>query len=100
MKRKVLIIAAAVAAVLVLAALALPLLVDVDRFRPEIQTEMRAALGREVQIGKLKFSWLAGGIAAENISIADDPAFNQGPFLRAKSLAVGVDLMPLIFSRS
>jgi AsmA protein len=100
MKKKVLIIAAAVAGVLVLAAVALPLFVDVDRFRPTIQTEMSSALGRDVQIGKLHFSLLAGGITAENISIADDPAFNQAPFVRAKSLAVGVDLMPLIFSRS
>ena len=100
MQRKVLIIAAAVAGVLVLAALALPFLVDVDRFRPVIQTEMQAALGREVQIGKLRFSWLAGGIAAEDISIADDPAFSREPFVRAKSLEVGVDLLPLIFAHS
>ncbi len=100
MKKKVLIIAAAVAGVLVVAAVALPLLVNVDRFRPAIQAEMRAALGRDVRIGKLQLSLLAGGITAENISIADDPAFSQAPFVRAKSLAVGVDLMPLIFSRS
>jgi len=100
MKKKLLIIAAAVTGVLILAAVVLPLLVDVDRFRPVIQSEMRTALGREVRIGKLQFSLLAGGITAENISIADDPAFSKEPFLRAKSLAVGVDLMPLIFSRS
>jgi AsmA protein len=100
MKKKLLIIAAAVAGVLVVAALALPLLVDVDRFRPAIQAEMRSALGRDVQIGKLRLSLLAGGITAENLSIADDLAFSREPFVRAKSLAVGVDLMPLIFSHS
>src|SRR5262249_6423430 len=31
--------------------------------------------------------------------IADDPAFNNGPFLRASSVKVGVELIPLIFSR-
>jgi AsmA protein len=61
---------------------------------------MRSALGREVQIGKLRFSWISGGIEAEDISIADDAAFGQAPFVRAKSLDIGADLMPLILSRS
>ncbi|MGH9670465.1 MAG: AsmA family protein [Terriglobales bacterium] len=100
MNKKVLILAGVVVAVLLLAVIALPFLVDVDRYRPTIQSEMRSALGREVQIGKLGFSPLSGGISAEEISIADDPAFSQAPFVRAKSLTVGVDLMPLILSRS
>ncbi|HEV2022790.1 MAG TPA: AsmA family protein [Terriglobales bacterium] len=100
MKKKALIIAGAVIAVLILAVVALPLFVDVDRFRPVIQTEMSSALGREVQIRKLGFSLLAGGITAEDVSIADDPGFSQTPFVRAKSLAIGVDVMPLILSHA
>src|SRR5262249_32114274 len=50
-------------------------------------------------IGKLEASIFSGGAAAENISIADDPAFNKGPFLQASSLKVGLRLFPLIFSR-
>lgn len=98
--KKALIIAGAVVGLLVLAALAVPLFVDVDHFRPTIQTEMSSALGREVTIGKLEFSWMSGGITAKDISIADDAAFSQSPFVRAKSLDIGVDVMPLIFSRS
>jgi AsmA protein len=33
------------------------------------------------------------------LSIADDPKFNNGPFLTAKSVKVGVELIPLIFSQ-
>jgi Domain of Unknown Function (DUF748) len=36
---------------------------------------------------------------AEQIAIADDPAYSHEPFLTAKSLAVSVDVLPLIFSR-
>lgn len=100
MKRKVLIAAGIVLAVLVLAVVALPFFVDVDSFRPTIQAEMKSALGREVKIGKLGFSWMSGGITAEDISIADDPAFSPAPFVRAKSLTIGVDVMPLLLSRS
>src|SRR5260370_38238220 len=42
----------------------------------------------------------AGGISAKDISIADDPNYSQQPFLKAKSLDVGVELLPLIFSHS
>ena len=38
--------------------------------------------------------------AADDISIADDPAFSRTPFVQAKSLKVGVELIPLIFSKS
>jgi len=86
--------------VLVLAAvIALPFLIDANQFRPKVETEITGALGRVVKVGNLKLSLLSGGVAADDISIADDPAFSQSPFVQAKSLRVGVGLRPLIFSR-
>src|SRR5262249_47980160 len=38
--------------------------------------------------------------AVEDVSIADDPAFSAAPFVTARSLKAGVELMPLILSRS
>ena len=35
----------------------------------------------------------------EDIAISEDPKFGSGSFLEAKSVAVGVEMMPLIFSR-
>jgi AsmA protein len=61
---------------------------------------MADALGRRVTIGRLRIALLSGGVAAENLMIADDPAFGRQPFVTAKSVSVGVDLMPLIMSRS
>jgi uncharacterized protein involved in outer membrane biogenesis len=37
---------------------------------------------------------------AEDRSIGDDPAFSTSPFLTAKSLKVGVEILPLVFSRT
>jgi AsmA protein len=42
---------------------------------------------------------LRATVGIDDISIADDPAFSKSPFLTAKSLKVGVELMPLIFSK-
>ncbi len=92
-------ILAIVVVVLVVAAVALPFLIDVNVFRPTIETDLSAALGRQVKVGNLRLSILGGSVAADDLSIADDPAFSKEPFIRAKALGVGVELMPLIFSK-
>src|SRR5579863_9347217 len=84
---------------LIAVAVALPFLIDANRFRPLLQTKLSDALGRDVTLGSLQLSILSGGVTANDLSIADDPAFSKTPFVRAKSLAIGVDVMPLIFSR-
>jgi len=86
-------------AVLLLLLVALPFLINVNSFRPKIESEASSALGRRVTIGNLSLSILSGSVSAEDIAIADDPAFSPSPFVAAKSLKVGVELMPLILSK-
>jgi len=88
-----------VVVVLLLIAIALPFLINVNSFRPKLESELTEALGREVKVGNLSLSILSGSVSAEDLSIADDPAFSKDPFVRAKSLKVGVEVMPLIFSK-
>ena len=90
---------AIVIAVLIVIALALPFLIDVITFRPQIESQLTEALGRKVTVGNLKLSILSGSVTADDIAIADDPSFANTPFIRAKALNVGVELMPLIFSK-
>src|SRR5437763_14664651 len=98
MAKKLLIAAAAIVGALVLAAIGLALFLDANQFRPALAARMSAALGRRVEIGNLRVSWLAGGVAAEDVVIMDDAAFTKDPFVTAKSVSIGVDMMPLIFS--
>jgi AsmA protein len=84
---------------LVVVAIATPFLIDVNRFRPEIETNISAALGRQVKVGDLSLSILSGSVRADQLSIADDPKFSNAPFITAKSLKVGVEVIPLIFSK-
>lgn len=99
-KKKPLIIAAIVVLVILLILIITPFFIDADRFRPDIESALSDKLGRKVQIGHLSVSLFSGSLEADQISIADDPAYNSGAFLTAKSLAVGIDVMPLIFSRN
>ncbi|HMK29344.1 MAG TPA: AsmA family protein [Terriglobales bacterium] len=99
MMRKILIAGAIVLGLLIIAIIAVALLVDANTFRPQIEAKLQQALGRKVTIGNIRFSPLSGALRADNIVIADDPAFSTSPFIRAKSLQVGVEMGPLIQSR-
>jgi AsmA protein len=98
--KSILKIIAIIVAVLLVAALVLPFVIDVNSFRPRIESEATAALGRQVTVGHLGLSILSGSVSAEDMTVADDPVFSKDPFIRAKSLEVGVELIPLIFSKS
>lgn len=90
----------AIILVVILAVLVIvPFFVNADAFRPVIQEKASAALGRQVTLGHLKLSLFTGSLEANDIAIADDPAFSRVPFLSAHQLAIGVEVMPLLFHR-
>jgi AsmA protein len=77
----------------------LPLVSDVNKFKPTLEADISKALGRQIQIGSIELSIFSGGVTLHGVSIADDPAFSHSPFLTAKQLTVGVSLLALIFSQ-
>ncbi len=99
MKKRWIRIVGIVIAIFVVILIAIPFMVNVNSFRPKIESEATAAMGRKVTVGNLSLSVFSGSVEADNIAIADDPAFSKTPFVTAKSLKIGVELMPLIFSK-
>jgi len=85
---------------LIVALVAIPFFISPNQFRPTIEEKLSAALGRPVTVGNMSLSLLSGSLGADDLSIADDPAFSKSPFLTAKSLKVGVEMMPLIMSKA
>ncbi|HSD52433.1 MAG TPA: AsmA-like C-terminal region-containing protein [Candidatus Methylomirabilis sp.] len=81
----------------VLAALVLPSLVNLERYRAALAGRAGRTLGREVTLGALRIH-LWGGIGAEarGIQIAQAPGFGAEPFLAADALRVRVELLPLL----
>jgi AsmA protein len=98
--KKALKIVLIVVGVLVVVVLVAPFLIPVNQFRPIIEEKASAVLGRKVQLGNISLSLISGSLSAENLYIGDDPKFSSAPFLTAKSLNVGVEMMPLIFSKT
>ena len=97
-KRTLKIVGIAVAAVLVIL-IAIPFFIDINSFRPKIESVLTSALGRPVTLGEISLSVLSGEVGVENVSIADDPAFSKAPFATMKALKIGVEIKPLIFSK-
>src|SRR6202162_6424784 len=97
--RKLRIILASVG-IFVLVLLVVPFLIPGNQFRSSIEEKTSAALGRKVKLGNLRLSLFSRSLAAEDLSIGDDPSFSPSPFLTAKSLKVGVELIPLIFFKT
>jgi len=98
--KRILKILAIVIALLIVILIAIPFFIDANTFRPKLEAELTSTLGRQVKVGNLTLSLFSGGVSADDISIADDPAFAKGPFVQAKSLSVGVEMIPLIFSKT
>jgi AsmA protein len=97
--KTVLKIVGVVIALLIVIAIAIPLFINVNNYRPQIESSIGSALGRQVKVGNLSLSLLSGSVQADQLSISDDPNFSNAPFVQAKTLKVGVELMPLIFSK-
>jgi AsmA protein len=97
--KKALIVAGAIVGLLLVVAVAVPFFVDAEKFRPRVESEASAALGRPVKIGKLDFSLLRGSVIAHDVRVADDPKFSQQPFVQAKALSIGAEVWPLITSK-
>jgi len=98
-KKSALKLAASALAVFIIAAAALPLLINPDKFRPVIESRLSAELGRGVNLGKVHLSLFSGKLSVDDILIMDNPKFSESPFVTAGALYIGVELMPLIFSK-
>ncbi|WP_263365955.1 DUF748 domain-containing protein [Edaphobacter bradus] len=98
-RRTLLIGLGSILALILLAILSIPLFLNADSFRTRIESALTASLGRKATLGKLDLSVMSGSLVAQNTTLADDPAFSTQPFLQVSRLKIGIEMIPLIFSR-
>ena len=85
--------------ILVIAALLIvPMFVDIQKYKPEIEEKVSKAVGRPFTIGgELRltlFPW--AGIAFTDLHLGNPPGFKEKDFVSVKSFDVMVKLIPLI----
>lgn len=98
-RRKWLWVVLALAGLVLLAALALPFVLDVDRYRGLIEQRAEQALGRDVRLGALKLSLLPFGVRVDDVGIGALPGEGGGELLTVEHLRVGARLLPLLGKR-
>jgi uncharacterized protein involved in outer membrane biogenesis len=97
MRKRTAIILGIVLVLVVGVVLALPWMVDVNRYHGRVQAELQERLERPVSLGRMHLSLLPLGIRVENAVVGEDPAFQTGrPFAQAEELYVSPRLMPLL----
>ena len=95
--RKLKIAAAVVVAVVLIAVGAVWLLVDVNKYRPQIQAKVEEQLHRKVTLGNMKLGLLPLRFTVQDVTISEDPNFPSSfPFTQAKQLDIRVSLLPLL----
>jgi uncharacterized protein involved in outer membrane biogenesis len=98
-KRRTLgIVAVVVVVILPLAAvLIVPHVVDMNRYRNQVEAQLGKRLGRKVSMTNMDLSLLPPSLRAENAVIAEDQHFNTGnPFATAEKLKASVHFWPLL----
>ncbi len=98
MLRGLLVAAGAALALLVLAIIVLPMVVDPNDYKPQISQAVESATGRSLMIeGDLDlsvFPWL--GLAIGKTELSNAPGFGEQPFARVDEVQVRVKLLPLL----
>lgn len=84
-------------ALVVIAAIAIPLLVNPNDYRDEISQSAKTRTGRELTVGDIGlavFPWLK--VTLKDVQLANAEGFGDEPFLTAAEASVGVRLWPLL----
>ena len=85
---------------LITAALTLPHLISLDRYKGMIEAKLEQVLQREVTLGGVQITILPVlGATIEDFVISNPPTFSTTPFLSLKVLRVRVKLLPLLLGK-
>ena len=80
--------------------IALPFLIDLNKYQDRYRPLIEEALNRNVELQDIRLTiWPRIGARIGGFVVQDDPAFRTGPFASLASLDVGVKLLPLLKGR-
>ncbi|HET9844253.1 MAG TPA: AsmA family protein [Nitrospira sp.] len=94
---KILSVIVIVLALVIVALLSLPFLIDLASYQDQYKPLIEEALNRKVQIQGIRLTiWPRIGARIVGFTVMDDPSFSESPFASLNSLDVGVKLWPLL----
>jgi AsmA protein len=93
------IVAGALIVLIIAALLIIPMFIDVQKYKPEIESQVKKVTGRPFKIGgELRFSLFPwAGVSISDLRLGNAPGFKEKDFLSIKFFDVRVKLVPLLF---
>jgi AsmA protein len=94
----ILVIAGSIMALIVIAVIILPMVIDVEKYKPQIEQQVAKATGRTFKLGgELKpsiFPWI--GVRLSDLHLGNPSGFKEADFVAMESFEVRVKLLPLL----
>jgi uncharacterized protein involved in outer membrane biogenesis len=96
-KKAALIVVIAMVVIVAGLAIAIPLLLDVDRYRPAVIAQIQQETGKPSQIGRLALTILPQvAIRVDDFTLGNPPGFPQGDFVKARRIYAVVNAYALL----
>jgi hypothetical protein len=96
-RRSLLIAASVVVVLILLAAFIVPALVNVNRYRSQVEARLQAETGKPVRIGHLALTFFPrASIRVDDFEMGNPKGFPQGDFLKAKRIYAVVNAKDLL----
>jgi AsmA protein len=91
-------IVGAVVVLILIAVIVLPMIIDVNQYKPQIEQQVVKATGRPFKLGGdlevSVFPWI--GVRLSDLHLGNPPGFAEKDFISVKSFEVRVKLLPLL----
>ena len=95
--KKIFLIGLALLALIAIAVLTLPPLVDLASYKSRYLPLVEDALQRKVDVGEVRFRiFPTPSVRISGLNVSDSPAFSQGPFFTAQQIRLKLKLWPLL----
>jgi uncharacterized protein involved in outer membrane biogenesis len=96
-KKVALIVAMVLVLIVVALAIIIPILLDVDRYRPQVAAQIQQETGKPAQIGRLALTILPEvAIRVDDFSLGNPPGFPKVDFVKAKKIYAVVNPFALL----
>jgi len=95
-RKTIIVVLAIVVATLVVAALLASVLIDPNRYRPQVISFLQAKTGKEIEIRHIAVKWIPLSIRLDNFGSKNPKPFPSGYFLQASRIDAAVDAMALL----
>ena len=94
----ILVIAGSLVALIVIAVIVLPMVIDVEKYKPQIEQQVAKATGRTFKLGgdlqPSIFPWI--GVRLSDLHLGNPSGFKEKDFVSVESFEVRVKLLPLL----